>query len=324
MNTIRWGIAGPGKIARRFALAVKNVPGAELAAVASRDWERGKSFAETFGIGHVFRGYEEMARWDGVDAVYIATPHPFHKPCAEIFLTAGKHVLCEKPLCVNASEARALKACAEENGVFLMEALWTRFLPAILEAQAIVRRGDIGEVLGIEADFCYRTAARDVPRLYLPELAGGSLLDVGVYGLHFAAMFLGSAPVSVTSLADTHQGVDIHTQILLKYSNGAMANISSAIGLTKPENAWIYGTGGQIFLPRFYGAQELCVRTAAGEEKITRNWAGNGFEEEIQEVCRCIRRGKLQSDILPLDESIAILELTDRVRSQTGIRYPFE
>ena len=324
MRKIRWGICGPGTIAARFAQAAKNVDCAELVAVASREQGRAESFAETHGIPHVFCGYETMAEFDGVDAIYIATPHPFHAPCAEIFLKAGKHVLCEKPLCVNAAQAKSLKACAEENGVFLMEAMWTRFLPALLEAQKIVRRGDIGQVMGIEADFCYRTAPQDVPRLYLPSLAGGSLLDVGVYGLHFAAMFLGNAPETLVAMAHTHQGVDIHTNILLKYPNGAVANVTSAIGLNKPESAYIYGTKGHIYLPRFYGATELVVQTSDGEQKIQKDYLGNGFEEEIMEVCQCIHSGKLQSDILPIDESIAILNQMDAVRGQIGITYPFE
>lgn len=324
MKKIRWGIVGPGTIAARFAAAVKNTDCAELVAVASRERERGDAFAERFGIPNVFHGYASMAAFDGVDAVYIATPHPFHKPCAEIFLKAGKHVLCEKPMCVNAQEALQLKECARENGVFLMEAMWTRFLPAILAAKEIVERGEIGEVMGIEADFCYRTEPGDVPRLYLPSLAGGGLLDVGTYGLHFAAIFLGSEPETVMALGHTEGGVDIHTSILLKYQSGAIASITSAIGLAKPETGYIYGTKGFICFPCFYGAQELLVHTDKGDTRIVKNWLGNGFEEEIIEVCRCIREGKAESDTLPLDESIAILKQMDVVRAQIRIRYPFE
>ena len=324
MKTIRWGIAGPGNIARRFAQAVKNVEGAELAAVASRDPARAENFGAEFGISHIFHSYEAMAASDAVDAVYIATPHPFHAPCAELFLKAGKHVLCEKPMCVNAAQGERMKAWAAENGVFLMEAMWTRFLPAILEAKKIVDRGDIGEILGIEADFCYRTEWGTVPRLFLPELAGGGLLDVGVYCLHFAAIFLGSDPESVTAVAHTEGGVDVHTNMVLKYRNGAVASLSSAIGVTKPETGYIYGTKGYICLPCFYGAQELQVHTGDSVTAIKREYLGNGFEEEIIEVCRCIREGKLQSPTMPIDETISILRQMDTVRQQIGIRYPFE
>ena len=205
-----------------------------------------------------------------------------------------------------------------------MEAMWTRFLPAIEEAQRIVASGEIGEIRAIEADFCYRTAPNAVPRLYLPHLAGGSLLDVGVYGLHFAAIFLGSAPETLLALGHTDQGVDIHTNILLKYKGGAIANITSAIGVAKPETGYIYGTEGWISFPCFYGPQELTVHTHQGERRIEKPYMGNGFEEEILEACRCIREGKRQSDIMPLEETITILRQMDAVREQIGLRYPFE
>ena len=209
MKTVRWGIVGPGKIANKFAVAIKNVPGAELVAVASRDGKKGEAFAQKHGIAQVFTGYETMASSDAVDAVYVATPHPFHKPCAELFLNAGKHVLCENPVCVNAYQARELKACAEKNGVFLMEAMWTRFLPAILEAQEIVKRGEIGEILGVEADFCYNLPYEEDRRIYDNKLAGGALLDVGVYGLHFADIFLGCEPEQIVSMANNFNGADL-------------------------------------------------------------------------------------------------------------------
>lgn len=322
MKKIRWGIAGPGGIANKFAVAVKNVPSAELVAVASTNKARAKAFAEKHDIPHAFCGYDSLSHFDEVDAVYIATPHSNHKEVAELFLNAGKHVLCEKPICVNARQAQELKKCAERNGVFLMEALWTRFLPAIKEAQNIVNRGDIGEVLGIKADFCY-VAERNVDRLFKNELAGGSLLDLGVYGLHFAAIFLGNSPEKIIALADTDGGVDLHTNILLKYKNGAIANISSAIDLKKPQEAYIYGTKGRICIPYFYGATELFVSVGGAEEKIVKRGIGDGFEEEIIEACECIASGKLQSDVLPMDESIAIMKQMDDVRAQIGLVYPF-
>lgn len=322
MKKIRWGIVGPGQIANKFAVAVKNVDSAELVAVASTNKERAQAFAKKHNIAHALCGYDKLSEFDEVDAVYIATPHSNHKEVAELFLNAGKHVLCEKPICVNAHQAQQLKECAERNGVFLMEALWTRFLPAIREAQEIVNRGEIGEVLGIKADFCF-FRERQANRLFLNELAGGSLLDLGVYGLHFAAIFLGSNPEAILALANIDEEVDIHTNILLKYKSGAIANVSSAIGLKKPQEAYIYGTKGQIRIPYFYGATELFVSVGNGEECVVKKSIGDGFEEEIIEACECIASGKLQSDILPMDESIAILKQMDNVRAQIGLVYPF-
>ena len=227
-DVIRWGIVGAGNIAQKFARAIKNVKGAELVAVASTNAERGRLFAEKFNIPSLFVGYEEMAKSTLVDAVYIATPHPFHKPCAELFINAGKHVLCEKPVCVNAREAEELFASSKKSRVFLMEAMWTRFLPAIAEAKRIAESGEIGKIRGVSADFCYSLLPEEEPKIYQNEMAGGSLLDVGVYGLNFAAIFLGSSPESITATADIFYGVDCQTNILMKYSGGEIASVSSA------------------------------------------------------------------------------------------------
>lgn len=324
MKKIRWGIVGPGNIANKFAVAIKNVEGAELTAVAARSLEKGSEFAAKYGIPKVFGGYDSMAASDEVDAVYIATPHPFHKPCAELFLKAGKHVLCEKPLCINEAQAHVLQKCARENGVFLMEAMWTRFLPAIKEACAIVASGAIGEVMGLTAVFCYACTPEEEPKIFQNDMAGGSLLDVGVYGLHFAALFLGTEPESIHANAWIQYDVDCHTKILLQYANGAIAEVSSAISLEKPKSAYIYGTKGRIYLPRFFGAKELFVTIDGKEEHLVRPGIGEGFEEEIMEACNCIRAGKLESDVLPLSESISIIRQMDRVRRQIGVKYPFE
>ena len=324
MKKIRWGIVGPGGIANKFAKAIKNVDCAELAAVASRSEQSGKAFAEKYDIPNVFCGYESMAKSDAVDAVYIATPHPFHKPCTELFLENKKHVLCEKPICVNTTQAKALKKMAKDNDVFLMEAMWTRFLPAINEAISIVKSGEIGDVLGVSADFCYSLTPEEEPKIYLNNMAGGSLLDVGIYGLHFASLFLGSKPELINAVSNVQNGVDVHTHVLLRYNGGAIADISSAIGVKKPENAYIYGSKGHICLPTFYGAQELLLTVGENTRKIVKPSIGDGFEEEIYEACNCINSGKNESDTLPLNESIAILEIMDEIRKQIGVKYPFD
>ena len=324
MRTIRWGIAGPGTIANKFAKAVKNVEGATLAAVASRSLDKSREFAEKWEIPTAFSSYEQMAQSDAVDAVYVSTIHPYHKSTAELFLKAGKHVLCEKPLCVNEKQAQELFQCARENGVFLMEAMWTRFLPAVKEAQNIVQSGMIGEVMGIEADFCYASSPAEEEKLFDPNMAGGSLLDVGIYGLHFASVFLGKEPKEVTAASHVDGGVDLHTQVTLKYENGAMASVTSAIALQKPESAYIYGTKGYLHLPTFYGAQELTLHKDGTQTKILKPSLGEGFEEEIIEVCDCIRSGKTQSDILPVEETLRIIKMMDEIRKDIGVVYPFD
>ena len=321
---IRWGIVGAGNIARKFARAVKNVEGAELVAVSSTSAERGREFAEKFSIPNIFVGYEEMAKSELVDAVYIATPHPFHKPCSEIFINAGKHVLCEKPICVNAREAEELFAKAEEKRVFLMEALWTRFLPAINEARRVADSGEIGEIRGVSADFCYSLMPEEEPKIYQNEMAGGSLLDVGIYGLNLASVFLGTNPESITAVATLGHGVDCHTSVILKYKGGEIASVSSAINTLKPEVAYIYGSRGYITIPHFFGAHEFSVSTGNNERRVEKASIGEGFEEEIYEACRCIREGKIHSDVMPPSESIAILKQMDCIREEVGLRYPFD
>lgn len=321
---IKWGIVGAGNIANKFAGAIKNVKEAELTAVASQSEGKGRMFADRHDIKNVFTAYEEMAKSDIVDAVYIATPHPFHKPCAEIFLNAKKHVLCEKPVCVNTGQAVKLAECAKENGVFLMEAMWTRFLPAVKEALKIANSGEIGKIRGVKADFCYSMTPDEEAKIFRNDMAGGSLLDVGIYGLNFAAIFLGDNPESIISLSDVCNGVDCQTNVLIKYPNGTIASVSSAIDVKKPETGYIYGTKGYIALPQFYGAQELIVNSANEERHISKPSIGDGFEEEIIEACNCINSGKMQSDIMPMSESIRILEQMDKIREQINLRYPFD
>lgn len=327
MKEIRWGIVGPGGIARKFAKAIKNVEGATLYAVASRSEEKGKKFAQEFDIPKVFCGYEEMAASCEVDAVYIATPHPFHKPCAEFFLNAKKHVLCEKPMCINAYQAEKLKEIAKANDVFLMEAMWTRFLPAVNEAKRIAQSGEIGEIRGISADFCYSIQYEEDPKIYEKDMAGGSLLDVGVYCLHFAKHIMGEEPETIISQSYNIDGVDGHIAMMLKYKNGAIATLSSAIAARKPASGYIYGSQGYIYLPNFYGANELYVSSGLedrNDRHISKPALGEGFEEEIYEACNCIRNGKTESDVVSLDETIGILRQMDYIRKENSISYPFE
>ncbi len=323
-EVIRWGIAGPGNIANKFAKAIKNVEGAQLSAVASRTKEKAQEFADIYGVENVFSSYEEMALSDEIDAVYISTIHPFHKSCAELFLNNGKHVLCEKPICINVNQAESLKKCAEKNGKFLMEAMWTRFLPAIKETKNMIARGEIGKVMALEADFCYRETPENAHILFENSLAGGALLDVGIYPLNLCAYLFEKSPEEITATSENVNGVDIHTQINLKYEGGIMASLSCAVSVEKPETAFIYGTDGYIKLPAFYGAQEIILCKNGKETSVSMPSIGDGFEEEIIEACRCISEGKTESDIMPLSESIAILSEMDYIRKQINIRYPLE
>lgn len=323
MKKIRFGLAGPGIIAHKFANAIKNVEYAELVAIASRSIDRAREFADKYGVPQAYGSYEEMALSNDIDVVYVCTAHPFHSDCVDTFIRAGKHVLCEKPLTINASDANYLETLAKECGVFLMEAMWTKFLPAINEAVKIAKSGEVGEIMGIEADFCYRSTPEEEAKLFDVSLAGGSLLDVGIYGLHFASLFFGNDPQEIKAVAHIEGGVDLHTIVNLQYKEGAIASISSAIALQKPETAFVYGTDGYIRIPTFYGAKELFVCKNGEEKHIALAPIGDGFEEEIIEVCECIVQGKTESDTHPLSDTIAIIKQMDKIRDMIGVKYPF-
>ncbi|MBQ3109684.1 MAG: Gfo/Idh/MocA family oxidoreductase [Clostridia bacterium] len=323
MKEVRWGIAGPGDIANKFARAVANVEGATVTAVASRSMEKGEEFAKKYGIEHVFEGYDKMAESDVIDAVYICTPHRFHYEIAKMYLEKGKHVLCEKSICVNEEQILDLQKCAKDKNLFLMEAMWTRFLPALKEVRQVIESGEIGEIRAVEADFCFGIPTEANPKLFDVSLAGGATLDVGVYSLTFASMFLGDDYEKLYAVADVKEGVDLHTVILIKYKNGAIANLSGGIGVNKPEGAYIYGTKGQIFVPAFFAASEYDVVIDNETKHVKKPPIAGGFEEEIIEACSCIRNGKTESDIMPVEQSVRICRQMDEVRRQIGVRYDF-
>lgn len=326
MEKIRWGIAGPGRIAHKFAQAIKNVECAELVAVASRFEEEASEFAKEFDVPNVFVGYEEMAAFDGVDAVYVSTPPHVHKDVAMIYLKAKKHVLCEKSICINSVQATELEMCAAENNVFLMEAMWMKFLPAIKEAKAIVDSGALGEIKSIKADFsALIPGERTGINVFMNEFGGGSLLDLGIYAMNFANLIMGDEPETINAQAKLWRGVDVNTGILMKYPNGSLAVVECSLEVFKPRSAYVYGTKGYMHIPNFYGAQELYIKMADEDEKhLSLPRLGDGFEEEIYEASLCIMSGKRQSDIHPMSDSIKVLRQMDTVRKQIGVAYPLD
>ena len=317
-NCVRWGIVGTGEIANKFARAVCNAEGAKPVAVASRRAEVARTFADTYGIEHSFGSYEELAAFDGVDAVYIALPHKYHAPYTEMFLRAGKHVLCEKPVAIRAEELERVQAVAKEENRFAMEAMWTRFLPVMAEIKKVIANGTIGDVLEVSADFCYNNPDH-THHAFAGDGDGGSVLDVGIYGLTFALMFLGEDVRRVQAAARMENNADLNMNALLTFGTGAMARVSSALALEKPELGYIYGSKGYIRVPTFYGASQFDVVVDGEAQTYSVPFKGNGFEEEIEECCRCILNGKTQSDILPLSCSMAVLKLMDEIRAQLGI-----
>ena len=324
MEKTRFGIVGTGTIAHRFANAIKNVSCAELVAVASRTKEKAEIFGNEFDIPFRFDSYEKMAQSDVIDAAYIAVPHSGHIGCSCLMMNNGKHVLCEKPMAVNAAEAEEMFRCAKKNNVLLMEAMWARLVPGTLKMLEIINEGTLGEILGVEGKFCYTMDEDEMDHhVFRPEHGGGSLLDVGVYGLNFASWYLGYDVEAINAQSDIYNGVDSHTCAILKYKSGAIADISSAILLRKPNEGYIYGSRGYAYLRRFYAPQEIELHLNSGETKtISVPYAGNGFEEQIEHFCECVLLGLKQSPIVTPEQTLYITRQMDQIRKITGIVYP--
>ncbi|MBC8471961.1 MAG: Gfo/Idh/MocA family oxidoreductase [Planctomycetes bacterium] len=326
-DTIRWGIIGTGFIAHQFARGLAVLNDAKLVAVASRTKESADKFGEEFGVTGRHVGAEELAGNENVDVVYVATPNIMHKGNTLSCLNGGKAVLCEKPFCINASEAAEMVESAREKGLFLMEAMWTLCFPAMAKVREIINSGAIGEVRQVHSNFSFRCEWEPDGLLLNPELGGGSLLDVGVYNIALAQMVYQREPTRISGMAHLGEtGVDEQSSVILGYDNGALAVLTSAIRTESKQEAAIYGTDGYIKIPHaFWKPERIIVKTSQDEERECKfECAGNGYNYEAAEVMRCLRNGCLESRILPLDTSVAIMRTMDTIREQWGLVYPME
>jgi len=327
MEKIRWGILATGGIAHKLAQAISDCEDGTLVAVASRTQARAEQFAQQWEIPKCYATYEALVADPEVDVVYIATPHSFHYDNMLLCLNAGKHVLCEKPLTLNAKQAQVCIALARSKGLFLMEAVWTRFIPAIRQAVQWVQAGAIGKVRLIQADFCINVPFNPAHRLYAPELGGGALLDLGIYPLTFTTLFLG-LPASFTSTAHLNEvtGVDELVAMTLRYDNGALAQLSTSQRVALPIEAVIAGSEGSIKVHElFIRPDRLCLhRLGQAEEVHELPFRSNGYIHEVEEVHQCLRAGRLESGIMPLDETVALMKIMDAMRHGWGFRYPHE
>jgi predicted dehydrogenase len=322
----RWGILGAGGIARKFVKGVQALPDHDVIAVGSRQQETADKFADEFAIPHRHAGYDALAADAEVDAIYVATPHPMHKENTLTALRAGKAVLCEKPFTINAAETQELIAEARARKLFLMEAMWTRFIPLMVEVRRLIADGAIGPIRMITADFGYRAGFRPESRAFDPALGGGALLDVGVYPISFASMLLGT-PDRIASMAELGQtGVDEQSAFILGYPGGQLAVLSTAVRTSTPQDAVIMGETGRIRIhPPFWIPKKLTLTVSGKEdEEMEIPYEANGYNYEAAEVANCVRAGKLESDVMPLDESLAIMQTMDAIRAQWGMKYPME
>ena len=321
MRTIRWGIIGAGHIAEKLALALNSLKDTELTAIASRSIDKAYEFAERFSVRKAYGSYEELVKDSDIDVIYIATPHTEHRKHASLCITHGKAVLCEKPFTVNQREAEVLITLAKEHKVFLMEAMWTKFLPATRMVKQWIEENRIGKVKYLQASFGFYSEFNPKSRLYDPHLAGGALLDVGIYPISYATFLLGKMPDQVVSSAFMGKTkVDEMNIIALRFEDGTLADLSSAM------DAVIIGEKGKIYVPAFWTAEKAELYDVGGKliETFSLPFTSNGFVYEVEEVNRCLREGKLQSDIIPHETTLAIMKLLDGIRADWGLVYPTE
>ncbi|WP_310388232.1 Gfo/Idh/MocA family oxidoreductase [Roseateles sp.] len=338
MKPFCWALIGPGGIAQRFAAALPDVAGAELHWVLGRDAARAASFArQVAGPGvpppRVVVDLACLLAEPALDAVYIATPHAQHGDSVRQCLAAGKAVLCEKPLVPNLAQAEALVQLARQRKVFLMEAVWTRFLPTYTVVQGWLREQAIGPLRGLQSSFCFNPPFDAGSRIFDPALAGGALLDIGIYNLTMTRWVMQQAlgacpqPLSIQAsgvLAPT--GVDQRVAGMLNFPGGITSQFICAVDGRADNGLRIFGERGVITVPvDFWQATEaVLTRPGQPEQRVKAPFRGNGFEYEIEAAQACVRAGQIESAVMPHAETLATLAWMDEIRRQLGVRYPFE
>jgi len=324
---VRWGILGTGNIANQFSTALKSMDDAEIAAVGSRTRKSADAFGDKFKIPTRHSSYDALANDPNVDLIYVATPHNFHKENTILCLEAGKGVLCEKPFTINRAEAEEVLAVAEREQRFLMEAMWTRYVPSVLQAMKWIEEGVIGDVRMVRASFGFHSTSESNPRLWDPANGGGSLLDVGIYPITIAHLAFGKMPTEIQGIATIGSaGVDEAATINLGFEGGGLATLSSSITNHTPYDAHIMGSKGIIRLhPPFWVTPKLSVTIGEGKPMTTSyKCQSNGYEYEAMEAQECFRAGKLQSDLMPHSTTLDIIDIMDELRRQWGLKYPME
>lgn len=327
---LRWGVIATGGIAAAVTRDLELLSDAELYAVSSRSQAAADAFAADYGFTRAYgdhdgeAGYERLLADDAVDVIYVATPHAHHHEIAMAALQAGKHVLCEKALTVNAREATELVELARERGLFLMEAMWSRFLPSMQRAFEIAASGEIGEVKWVSADLGFPAPYSPTSRLWAPRDGGGALLDITIYPLLWALGTLGfPQTVSATGWIND-DGVDAQNALTLGYHHGAQAQLTSSLLAHGPRAATVAGSNGFLqSVGSVNNPKELLVRVGFDEPRTEQfSVVGRGYSYELREVTRCIQQGLTESPVMPLEDSLDTMRLFDGVRAQLGVSYP--
>jgi predicted dehydrogenase len=324
MEKIRWGILSTGDIAHSFAKDLKLLPDADLVAVGSRNQQTADNFGDQFKIPKRYASYEELANDPDIDVIYIGTPHTLHAENSILCMKAGKAVLCEKALTINAREAEKLIQVARDQQVFLMEAMVTRHFPVIHAIQDWIKEGEIGEVRMVKATRCARGSFDNTTRHLNPLLGGGSLLDVGVYVVSFSSMIYGKPPIKTLGYGHIgSSGSDEQGAALLEYENGALSVLVFALRTNAVNEAYILGTKGYIKIFPPFAVPTKATLYVEGKDDISVEIPinGNGLNYETAEVMRCLREGKLESPLMPLDESLEIMRTLDQIRTPWPLKY---
>lgn len=320
-QNIRWGILACGRIARKFAADLQLVEGASLVAVASRDIARAREFAADYPAEHVFGSYEALVALPDVDIIYVASPHSHHHEHTLLCLNNGKAVFCEKAFAITSQQAKEMVELARSKNLFLMEALWTRFLPHYIKVKEMINAGMLGELKGVVANFGFLSTQTPDQRHFNPALGGGSLLDIGIYNVFLAQTILGRPDEIIASMTPASTGVDEQSAIIFKYQNGSMATLFSSFASNLETDADIFGTKGRIRLTnRFYEPtasiqyypDQVDSRTLIPIDKEP----GWGYQHEIRHVVDCLNKGLKESPVWGLDETLALMETLDRVRDE--------
>lgn len=323
---IRWGIMGTGRMAAEFAQAIQQVEGAQLTAIASRSQTSADQFAKRFNILWSGSGYSELLNNAEVDVVYIATPHSLHRELCLMCLEAGKAVLCEKPFAINAVQAREVINLAREKNCFLMEAMWTRCLPAIKKLKKLLSLQAIGNVQLMICGGAFMPEHDSEPYLFNQQLGGGVLLDAGVYLVSMASLVFGS-PTKVLAIAEIGKtGVDEHDGVLLSHENGEIANLYVSLRAKSAPDLTLIGDKGKIYLhPPVFCPARLTLSVEGDADEVF-DFADQtlGYQHEVLEVNRCLENDLLESHVMPLDETLNIMETMDNIRGQIGLHYPME
>jgi predicted dehydrogenase len=328
---VRWGILATGKIATGFAENLALLPECEIAAVGARRQESADAFAARHGAAAAYGDYRALVEDPAVDVVYVATPHALHREHVELAFEAGKPVLCEKAFTLDAPDAEHLVALAREKNLFLMEAMWMRCNPLVRRLQQILATGAFGEVQQVRADLGFVVDKPATDRLLDPALGGGALLDMGIYTLTFAHLFLGEPSEVAATASLSEAGADLNVAVSLGYDSGAVSSLTSTMSAWSPRTASVATDRGRIDFPAPFHHPTTVTWTPLGgdpdfdappePQEVHEDLIGTGLAHEALEVVRCLRAGETESPLVPLDDTVALMGLMDRIRDQIGVRY---